>query len=64
MNPTYGEAKQTRMPEFGAEKGLLQGPSKGNIWLMLKRPKLPKGFQGRVLKAKSEVRATGYVTSF
>ena len=28
------------------------------------RPKLPKGFQGRVLKAKFEMRAAGYVTSF
>ena len=46
MNPTYGEAKQTRMLEFGAEKGLLQGPSKGNIWLMLKDPNSPKVFRG------------------
>ena len=46
MNPTYGEAKQTRMLEFGAEKGLLQGPNKGNIWLMLKDPNSPRVFRG------------------
>ena len=45
--PTHSEAKQTEMSEFGAEKGLLQGPCKENRWLMLKRPELPNGFQGR-----------------
>ena len=44
----HSEAKQTEMLEFGAEKGLLQGPSKEN-WL--KKPKVLDGFQERVLKA-------------
>ena len=38
------------MSEFGAEKGLLQGPSNEDRQLMLKRPKLPDDFLGRVLK--------------
>ena len=48
MCPKHGEDKQTL--EFGAEEGLLHGPSKENGWLLLKRPEVPNGFQGRVLK--------------
>ena len=48
----HKEAKQTQTSEFGAEKGLLQGSSKENRWLMLKTAKLPKGFRGRVLVGK------------
>ena len=48
----HSEPKQTKMPEFGAEKDVLQGPSKENGWLMLKRPELPDGFQGRVFMGK------------
>ena len=38
-------------------KYLLQAPNKESRQLMLKRPKLPKGFQGEVFKDK--VRAGG-----
>ena len=48
--PVHSEAKQTK--QFGAVKGLLQGPSKENGLLVLKRPKLPDGFQGGVFKGK------------
>ena len=44
---THSEAKQTETSEFGAEKDLLQGSSK-NGQLLLKKPKIPDGFQGRV----------------
>ena len=30
MCPMHSEAKETETSEFGAEKGLLQGPSKEN----------------------------------
>ena len=46
------------MSEFGAKKGLLHGPSKENRWLVLKRPKFPDGFQGKLFKGKFGVRAT------
>ena len=36
MCPMHSEAKQTQM-KFGAEKGLLQGPTKENRQLMLKK---------------------------
>ena len=49
---TCSEAKQTKMSEFEAEKGLLQGPCKKNRQLMLKKPKLLDGFRGRVLIGK------------
>ena len=52
MCPAHSEAKQTKVLEFGAEKGLLWGPSKEDRQLKLKRPKLPDGFQGRVFKGK------------
>ena len=38
--------------DCGAEKGLLQGPSKKDEWLVFKKPKLPDGFQERPLQAK------------
>ena len=39
------------------------GPSKENGQLILKRPKFPKGFQGRVFKDRVKKRASGYVIS-
>ena len=39
-------------------------PSKENGQPMLKRPKFPGGFQGRVLKATFGVRAAGGMTLF
>ena len=50
--PMHSEAKQTETLEFGAEKGLLQGPSKENEWLVLKNNKLPDGFERRVFIGK------------
>lgn len=38
---TNGGAKYTEMLEFGAEKGLLQGPCRENGGLVLKRLELP-----------------------
>ena len=52
------------MSEFWTEKSLLQGPSKENGQLMLKKPKLSDGFQGRVFKGKFGGRAAGYMTFF
>ena len=48
----HSEAKQTKMLEFETEKGLLQGLCKVNGQLVLKRPKFPDGFQGRVFIGK------------
>ena len=47
-----GEAKQTEMSEFRAEKGLLQGPSKENRQLVLKKTEFFNGLGGRVSKGK------------
>ena len=44
------EAKQIKMSEFGAEKGLLQS-SKEKMWLLLETPALPSGFHGRDFKS-------------
>lgn len=46
----HSEAKQTEMLESEAAKGLFQGASKENRWLVLKRPELLDGFQRRVFK--------------
>ena len=63
--PMHSEAKQTEMSEFGAEKGLLQGPSKEHEQLMLKKkPKLSDGFEGRIFKGKFWGRAAGCVAFF
>lgn len=56
---THSEAKQTRTLELGAEKGLLQEPSKEDSWFVLRGPKLPDGFQARVLKTVLEERVVG-----
>ena len=47
MCPKHSEAKQTETSKFGTKEGLLQGSCKENGWFLLKRPKLPDGFQGR-----------------
>ena len=52
MCPTHSKAKQMETSKFGAEKGLFQRPSRENRQVMLKRPKLPVGFQRRVFKSK------------
>ena len=39
------------------------GPSKENGQLMLKRPKVPDGFQGRVFKGKVRERVSGCMIS-
>ena len=44
------EAKQTKILEFKVKKGLWQGPSKKDEWLVLKRPKFLNGFQGSNFK--------------
>ena len=44
------KAKQTKMMEFGAEKGLLQGQARRIGGLCPKNPKLPKGFQQSIFK--------------
>lgn len=48
----HSETKQAEMSEFGAEKNLLQGLSKENSRLALKKPKLPHGFWGGVFIGK------------
>ena len=45
MCPTYGEAKHTKMSDFGTKEVLLQGQAKRAEQLMLKRPELLDGFQ-------------------
>lgn len=45
----YSGAKQTKMLEFGAEKGLLQGPCKEIGRPLLRIPSLPMGFREDVL---------------
>lgn len=46
----HTEAKETKTWKFGAEKGLLQGPSKEDRWLMFKRPELTYGFLQSIFK--------------
>ena len=43
MHPMHSEAKQTKMLKFGAERGLLQEPSKENRQFMLKMGELLSG---------------------
>ena len=45
-------------------KALNMGPSKENRQLMLKRPKFPSGFQGRVFKGEVEGCVISLCTSF
>ena len=50
----HSETKQTETPEFGAEKGLLQGQERraSGRWLMFKNPTLPNGIWGEVFAGK------------
>ena len=43
----HTEVKQTETSEFGVEKGLVQGTCEENGWLVLRRPELFDGLQGR-----------------
>ena len=49
---THSEAKQTEMPEFGAEKGLLQGHARRQVAPAPKSPQFSKGFGKAFLKAR------------
>ena len=63
----HSEATQTEIMEFGAENGLLLGPSKENKWLMLKRPGSLMVFwreKENILKIKFGERAVRCVTFF
>ena len=51
--------RQNEAPEFRAEEGLLQGLSKENGQVVLKRPELPNDFQGTVFKGNIGLRAAG-----
>ena len=44
MCPTHSEAKQTKISEFRAEKGLLQGHAR-IAWLVPPKPQTLKEFQ-------------------
>ena len=50
--PTHSEPKQTEMSEFGAQKGLLQGPARKTGGSYSNYPELPAGFQKSILKAR------------
>lgn len=52
MFPVHSETKQTKILEFGAEKGFLQGLARRTSGCCSKTPNSPHGFQGRVLKSK------------
>ena len=52
-------AKQTKILEFKVKKGLWQGPSKKDEWLVLKRPNFSMVFREVILKATFEVMASG-----
>jgi len=41
MCPRHSEAKQTKMSEFGAEKGLLQGQARRRGLVLKKTPGVP-----------------------
>ena len=43
MWPMHSKVIQTKRSGFGAEKGLLYGPSKESGWLVLRNSKLPGG---------------------
>ena len=47
-----GEAKQTEILEFGAEKDLLQGHARRWVAFASKNPEVPESFQQSVFKNK------------
>ena len=58
------EAKQTKMSEFGAEKGLLQGHARKQVTQAPKAPEVPKGFWQSIFKGQvREGGVAGYVIS-
>ena len=48
MSQIQSEARQTKMLQFGAERGLLQGQGRRRLACAKKKPELPDGFQRRV----------------
>ena len=49
MSQIQSEARQTKMLQFGAERGLLQGQGRRRVACAKKKnPELPDGFEGRV----------------
>ena len=50
--PTHSEAKQTKMSEFGAEEGLLQGHARRQVARAQNTPNSPKSFSKALLKAR------------
>ena len=48
----HSEVKQTKMLEFGAEKGLLHGRTRRQVAHALKCSKLPEGFQQSIFKSQ------------
>ena len=57
VHDTHSEAKEMKISEFGAEKGLFAGPNKGNGSSCSKVLNLNSGsFQERVLKSTVGVR--------
>lgn len=58
------KARKNEASEFRAEEGLLQGLSKENRQVMLKRSELPSNFQGRVFKGNIGLRAAGCMAPF
>ena len=49
---THGEAKQTEMSEFGADKVLLQGHARRWVTHAPKSPELLEGFWQNILKSQ------------
>ena len=48
----HSQAKQTKTPDFGAEKGLLQGHVRREVAHALKSLELPEGVQPSTLKSQ------------
>ena len=48
----YSETKQTKMLEYGVERGLLQGPVRRQVAHALKHPELSRDFGKAFLKAR------------
>ena len=60
----HSEAKQTETLEFGAKKGLLQGPNKEYGSLYARDPNSPMVFREEFLKANFGERASGCIPFF
>ena len=55
----HSKAKQTKMSEFGTEKGLLQDPYKETGDWCPPNPEPPEGFQQSVFKGKGSCKFLG-----